>query len=105
MLARVLAVALCLSVYTSRCSVETDELIEIVLIWVMGASFHLSYTVLKGNSGISRNEGTPLWKFVPNSGLQKILLPPVDRRNMLSTIAQQGGRSERNKLDRRRSLS
>jgi len=39
MVARLLAMALCLSVsVTSRCSVETDERIE--LVFVMGASFH-----------------------------------------------------------------
>jgi len=37
----------------------------------MGASFHLSYIVLKGNSGISKNKSTCLWNFVPNSGLLK----------------------------------
>jgi len=50
MLARVLAVALCPSVrlsVTSRSSVKTDERIE--LVFGMGASFHLSYTVLTGN--------------------------------------------------------
>ena len=35
-----------------------------------GASFHPSYTVLKGNSVISENKGT-LWNFVLNSGLKK----------------------------------
>ena len=45
MLARVLATALCLSVsVTSWCSVETVERIE--LVFGMGASFDLSYTVL-----------------------------------------------------------
>jgi len=46
MLARVLAMALCLSVsmsVTSRCSVETDELIGLVLAWELPM---LSYTVL-----------------------------------------------------------
>jgi len=57
MLARVLAMALCLSVrlsvsVTSLSSVETAERIE--LDFGMGASFHLSYTVLKVNSGISK---------------------------------------------------
>ena len=47
MIARVLAVALSVSV-TSRCSVETAERIE--LAFGTGASFRLSYTVLKGNS-------------------------------------------------------
>jgi len=35
------------------------------------ASFHPSYTVLKGNSVISKNKGTSLWNFVLNSGLRK----------------------------------
>jgi len=35
----------------------------------MGASFHPSYTVLTGNSAISKNKGTSLWNSVPNSGL------------------------------------
>jgi len=35
----------------------------------VGASFHLSYTVLKGNSHICRNKGTPACNFVRNSGL------------------------------------
>ena len=37
----------------------------------MRASLHLSYTVLKGNLSISKNKGTSLWNFVPNSGLRK----------------------------------
>jgi len=48
------SVSLCLSA-TSRFSIETGERIE--LVFGMEASFHLSYTVLKGNSGISKNEG------------------------------------------------
>jgi len=35
-------------------------------------SFHSSYTVLKGNSVISKNKGTSLCNFVLNSGLRKI---------------------------------
>jgi len=47
--------SVCLSV-TSRCSIETDERIELVFgIW---ASIQPSYTVLKGNSVISKNKGT-----------------------------------------------
>ena len=50
-------VSVCLSVsVTSRSSVETDERIE--LVYSLGASFRLSYTVLKGNSGISKNKDT-----------------------------------------------
>jgi len=37
----------------------------------MWASFHPSYTMLKGNSVISKNKGTSLWNFVLNSGLRK----------------------------------
>ena len=52
---------------TSRCSIETAERIE--LVFGMLASFHPSYTVLKGNSVISKNKSTSLWNFVLNSGL------------------------------------
>jgi len=54
---------------TSRCSVKTDERIE--LVFGVGASFHLSYTVLEEKFGISRNKGSSLWIFVLNSGLRK----------------------------------
>jgi len=55
MVAQVLAIALCLSVrlsVTSRSSIETDERIK--LVFGTEASFRLSYTALKGNSGISK---------------------------------------------------
>jgi len=36
------------------------------------ASFHpCLYTVLKRNSGITKNKGTSFWNLVPNSGLRK----------------------------------
>ena len=54
---------------TSRSSAKTDERIEVV--FGVGASFHPSYTVLKGNSVISKNKGTSLWNFVLKSGLRK----------------------------------
>ena len=56
-----------------------------------GASFHLSYITLNGNSPkspkwkISKNKGTSFWNFVPKSGLIKILLRNIDRRNVLLT--------------------
>jgi len=54
---------------TSRSSTKTAERIELVFgVW---ASFHPSYTVLKGYSVISKNNGTSLWNFVLNSGLRK----------------------------------
>ena len=34
--------------------------------------FHPSYTVLKGNSGISKNKGTPLWNFLLYSGRRNV---------------------------------
>jgi len=37
----------------------------------MWASFHPSYTVLKGNSVICKNKGTSLWNFAPNSGFRQ----------------------------------
>jgi len=52
----VLAIVLCRLSVTSLSSVETDERIE--LVFGVGASFHPSYAVLKGNSVTSRNNGT-----------------------------------------------
>ena len=37
----------------------------------MLASFHPSYTVLKGNSVVLKNKGTSLGNFVLKSGLRK----------------------------------
>ena len=46
----------------------------------MGTLFYISYTVLKGNSDISKNEDTSLWNFVPDSGRrQEAQLSPSDR--------------------------
>jgi len=68
----VLAMALCPSVsVTSRCSIETAERIELVLACELPSTFHPSYTVLKGNSVISKNKGTSLWNFVLNSELRR----------------------------------
>jgi len=66
----------------------------------MGASFHPSYTVLTGNSAISKYKGTSLWNSVPNSVL---MLRYIDRRNVLPTWLEKGRRSEHDKLDRHRS--
>ena len=74
----VLAMGLCpfMSVsmsVTSLCSIETAERIELVFgVW---ASFHPSYTVLKGNS-LSPKIWVlnSLWNFVLNSGLRKFRL-------------------------------
>jgi len=66
---RVLAIApcLCLSL-VGGCSVETAD--QIGLVFSMGASFDLSYTLLRKFS-IFKNKGTSLWNFAPNSGLRK----------------------------------
>jgi len=48
---------------TCRSSTKMVERIGLVF------SFHLSYTVLKGNLVIFKNKGTSLWNFVLNSGL------------------------------------
>ena len=73
MLARVQA--LCLSVCLSVTVCHKSEFYQIAewfeLVFGMGASFHLFYTVLKGNSGILKDKGTSLWNFVPNYGLRK----------------------------------
>ena len=51
--------------WQSQSSIESAERIELVFgMWA-------SYTVLKGNSVISKNKGTSLWNFVLNSGLRK----------------------------------
>jgi len=63
-------VCVCLSVCHNRSSIETAEWIE--LVFGTGAAFHLSYSVLKWNSGIFKNNGTSPWNFVQNSGLRKL---------------------------------
>jgi len=66
MLARVLChVSVCLYVCLSQVEVLSKRL-RIDLDFGIEASFYLSYTVLKGNSGIFKNKGNFLWNFVPN---------------------------------------
>ena len=55
----------------SQVGVLSETAGRIELVFGMAAFFHLSYTVLKGNSGISKNNDTSLWNFAPNSGLTK----------------------------------
>ena len=69
-----LCMSVCLSVTVWYC-METTGQIE--LGFRVDASCHLSYTVLKGNAGISKNKCTSFWNFVPNS--RKILPRQVDR--------------------------
>jgi len=59
----------------------------------MGASFHTFYTVLEGNSGISKNKSTSLWNLVLNSGLKEYFATAyriIDHRNVLSTEIKKG---------------
>jgi len=65
------SVSVCLSV-TSRCSIKTNKWVE--LVFGMGASFHLSYTVLKGNSVISKSKVTSLWNFDQTPDLETFAL-------------------------------
>jgi len=71
----------------------------------IGAIFHLSCTVLKGNTGISKNKGTFLWNFVPNSRLSKCCfsISIVETCYQLSSTRWTLGGSEPDKLDHHRS--
>jgi len=72
MLVQVLDMALCLSVCLSVSSgVLSKRMNEWSWFFGVESTFHLSYAVCKGNSGISKSVGTSLWNFVPNSGLRK----------------------------------
>ena len=42
-----------------------------MLVFSTEGSFNLCYTLLKGKSCISKNNDTPLWNFVPNSGFRR----------------------------------
>ena len=58
------------------------------------------YIYIQENSGIWKNQGTFLRNLLLNSGL---LQRHIDRWNVLSTWLDEGGRSERDKVDRSRS--
>ena len=74
MIARLLAMALCLCLYLSQVSVLSKW---IELGFGMEASIHLYYTVLKGNSRVFKNKDTSLWNFVPNSDLENFVIDLV----------------------------
>ena len=82
MLARVLAMTLCLclSVSLGHDSVFYRNAWMNRAGFGIGAFLHLFYAVLKGNSIIFKNKGTFPWNFVPNCVLRKVLLPHIDRR-------------------------
>jgi len=73
MLARLLAMALCLSVCLLVClsvCVLSKQLNESsrFLVWELPFTYPITF---KGNSDISKNNGTSLWNSVPNSRLRK----------------------------------
>jgi len=61
----------CLSVSLPQIGVLSKRLNESSCFFRVEASFKPSYTTLKGKSGISKNNGTFFWNFVPDSGLRK----------------------------------
>ena len=68
----ILAIALCLSVCMRVCVCPSP--VGVLSKRLNDSSwffFHLSYTVFKGNSNVSKNKGTSVWNFVPNSGFRK----------------------------------
>jgi len=96
MLARVIAMAVCLlSVsVTSRCSIETAE--EIGLGFGMEASFRLSQSMLKRNSCIFKHKGTSVWNVVKSFGKFCFGISIVETCYRLSST-----KMERDKLGRR----
>ena len=75
----------CLSVCLSQVGVLSKRMNESSWFFGTGASFDPRFTVLKGNSDISKNNYTSLWNVLQNSEIKKILLRYIDRRNVLST--------------------
>jgi len=55
--------------------------------WLLAWELPIIYPTnfLKENSGISKNKGTSLWNFVPNSSLRKVCFGTSIVKNVLST--------------------
>jgi len=87
--------ALCLYV-TSRCSIEMDELIE--LVFVMAASFQLSCTVSKGNSGPTKLRAFPSENLSQTLNLENFASAYRSLKCVIH-LARQRGCSESDKLD------
>jgi len=68
----------------------------------MGASFHRSYTVLKESFDVSKNKSTSLGTLSQTPGFEKFASAYPSLKRVID-LARQGGRSERDKLDRHRS--
>jgi len=89
----VLAVALCLSVrpsVTSRSSVNVKMTERTELVFGVEATSDLSYTVLKGNSGISKNKKSQILDlkiFATARRSSRVLLTQADAQcNELATV-------------------
>jgi len=71
----VFAVVICpsvrLSVRPTQAGIVSKRLDESSCFFGLETSFHLSHTVLWGNLGISKSDGTSDWNLVPNSALRK----------------------------------
>ena len=93
-------VCVCLSVCHNRSSIETAEWIE--LVFGTGAAFHLSYSVLKWNSGIFKNNGTRPGTLSKTPDFKKFPAAYRSSKRVIDSY-RRGGRSERDKLDRCRS--
>ena len=78
MLARVLAMALCLSV-TSRCSIKRNERINLFFLEWRLFRPALSFNEIHVHC-MYKNNGTSLWTLFLNSGLKKIWPRHIDRR-------------------------
>jgi len=96
-LAMVLCVSVCLSV-TSRCCTEASGRIELAF----GTLPPILGTRVMGKFKFVQNNVRALLSgtFVLNPGLRKMSPRHVDRRNVLSTQLDKGGRLKRDKLDR-----
>ena len=91
----VLCVSVCLSV-TSRCCTEASGRIELAF-----GTFPRGTRVMGKFKFVQNNVRALLsGTFVLNPGLRKMSPRHVDRRNVLSTQLDKGGRLKRDKLDR-----
>ena len=74
-------------------------------IWVFGTgtSFHPSYTVLKGNSGISKITVLPSGSLSQTPDLENFATAQRSSKRVINLARERWRRPERDKLDRRRS--
>ena len=97
----VLAMALRLSVRPSQVGVLLKRLNESSWFWHGSFRPPVVHCVNRKLGYFQKNKGMTLWKFVPNSGLRKFFFG-ISIGETSSTELEKSGRSERDKLDRRR---